>query len=31
MSVRVAVVYYSATGNVYRLARAVAEGAEGQG
>ncbi|GAB3128239.1 NAD(P)H:quinone oxidoreductase [Streptomyces calidiresistens] len=31
MSVRVAVVYYSATGNVYHLAKAVAEGAEGQG
>lgn len=27
MTVRVAVIYYSATGNVYRLAEAVAEGA----
>jgi NAD(P)H dehydrogenase (quinone) len=31
MSVRVAVIYYSATGNVYRLARAIAEGAEAAG
>ncbi|MEU4040165.1 NAD(P)H:quinone oxidoreductase [Streptomyces collinus] len=31
MSVRVAVVYYSATGNVHRLAQAVAEGAAGRG
>ena len=29
MSTRVAVIYYSATGNVHALARAVAEGAEG--
>ena len=28
---RVAVIYYSATGNVHGLARAVAEGAEGAG
>ncbi|QBD79680.1 NAD(P)H:quinone oxidoreductase [Ktedonosporobacter rubrisoli] len=28
MSLRIAVIYYSATGNVYQLARAVAEGAE---
>ena len=31
MEARVAVIYYSATGNVYRLARAVAEGAEEAG
>lgn len=31
MGVRVAVVYYSATGNVHALAEAVAEGAEGAG
>ncbi|MFJ8667801.1 NAD(P)H:quinone oxidoreductase [Streptomyces sp. NPDC093600] len=31
MSVNVAVVYYSATGNVHRLAQAVAEGAEKAG
>lgn len=31
MGVRVAVVYYSATGNVHALAQAVADGAEGQG
>jgi NAD(P)H dehydrogenase (quinone) len=31
MSVHVAVIYYSATGNVYDLARAVAEGAERAG
>lgn len=30
-SVKVAVIYYSATGNVYRLAEAVAEGAEKAG
>ena len=27
---RVAVIYYSATGNVHRLAHALAEGAEGE-
>ncbi len=27
MSIKIAVIYYSATGNVYQLARAVAEGA----
>ncbi|MFF8729365.1 NAD(P)H:quinone oxidoreductase [Streptomyces sp. NPDC015171] len=31
MSVRVAVIYYSATGNVHQLARAVAQGAAGRG
>ncbi|MFJ3906576.1 NAD(P)H:quinone oxidoreductase [Streptomyces sp. NPDC090025] len=31
MSVKVAVIYYSATGNVHRLAEAVAEGAEKAG
>lgn len=31
MPVRVAVIYYSATGNVYALARAVAEGAKERG
>jgi len=31
MSVKVAVIYYSATGNVYRLARAVEEGAKQAG
>ncbi|MCP9989159.1 MULTISPECIES: NAD(P)H:quinone oxidoreductase [Streptomyces] len=31
MGVRVAVVYYSATGNVHALAKALAEGAEGSG
>ncbi|MBR7838265.1 NAD(P)H:quinone oxidoreductase [Actinospica durhamensis] len=31
MSVRVAVIYYSATGNVHALASAVAEGAESRG
>ena len=31
MSVKVAVIYYSATGNVYRLARAVEEGAKEAG
>ncbi|MEU2288966.1 NAD(P)H:quinone oxidoreductase [Streptomyces sp. NPDC013178] len=31
MAVRVAVIYYSATGNVHALASAVAKGAEGQG
>ncbi|MEU8621083.1 NAD(P)H:quinone oxidoreductase [Streptomyces sp. NPDC048623] len=31
MSVKVAVIYYSATGNVHRLAQAVAEGAEKAG
>ncbi|WP_273842415.1 NAD(P)H:quinone oxidoreductase [Rubrobacter calidifluminis] len=31
MAVRVAVIYYSATGNVYRLARAVEEGAREAG
>lgn len=31
LPVRIAVVYYSATGNVHGMARAVAEGAEGEG
>jgi len=31
LQVRVAVIYYSATGNVRGMARAVAEGAEGEG
>jgi len=31
MAVKVAVIYYSATGNVYKLARVVAEGAEEAG
>ena len=31
MAVKVAVIYYSATGNVYKLARAVAQGAEEAG
>jgi NAD(P)H dehydrogenase (quinone) len=31
LPVRVAVIYYSATGNVHGMARAVAEGAEGEG
>lgn len=31
MSVRIAVIHYSSTGNVYRLAEALAEGAEGGG
>ena len=31
MAVKVAVIYYSATGTTYRLAQAVAEGAEGAG
>lgn len=31
MAVKVAVIYYSATGNVYKLAQAVAEGAEEAG
>jgi NAD(P)H dehydrogenase (quinone) len=31
MSARIAVIYYSATGNVHRLAQAVAEGAEHAG
>jgi NAD(P)H dehydrogenase (quinone) len=31
MAVRIAVIHYSATGNVYRLARALAQGAEGAG
>ncbi len=31
MAVNVAVIYYSATGNVYRLARAVEEGAKEAG
>ncbi|HEX8352568.1 MAG TPA: NAD(P)H:quinone oxidoreductase [Pyrinomonadaceae bacterium] len=31
MAVKVAVIYYSSTGTTYRLARAVAEGAEGTG
>src|SRR5829696_6133097 len=31
MAIKVAVIYYSSTGTTYRLARAVAEGAEGTG
>nr|MBA3610551.1 NAD(P)H dehydrogenase [Rubrobacter sp.] len=31
MAVKVAVIYYSATGSVYKLAQAVAEGAEEAG
>ena len=31
MAVKVAVIYYSATGTTYRLAKAIAEGAEGAG
>jgi NAD(P)H dehydrogenase (quinone) len=31
LPVRVAIIYYSATGNVHGMARAVAEGAEGEG
>jgi NAD(P)H dehydrogenase (quinone) len=31
MAVRIAVIHYSATGNIYRLARALAQGAEGAG
>ena len=31
LQVRIAVIYYSATGNVHGMARAVAEGAEGEG
>jgi NAD(P)H dehydrogenase (quinone) len=31
MSARIAVIYYSATGNVHRLAQAIAEGAEHAG